>query len=622
MRTSIATVSIGGTLEAKLAAAAAAGFDGIEIFENDLIASPLSPAEVRARATDLGLTIDLYQPFRDLEGVPEPAFARSLRRAEAKLDLAAELGAPAMLLCSNVGTASIDDDDLVASQLRRVGDRAAERGIRIAYEALAWGTYVNSYEHSWRLVEKADHPAVGLCLDSFHIFSRGSDLTMLPSIPGDKIVFCQLADAPALKLDPLSWSRHYRVFPGQGSFPLVDFTRALLSTGYDGPLSIEVFNDVFRQTDPERTAVDALRSLRYLEDSAATDAEKRGQVSPSILARLADAPPAEDIDFVEIRTVAHGELSAALRALGFSRRGRHRNKAVELWSQAAVRLVINETVPVPHEPSIAAVGFEFENTDAAARRAAELLAPRLERASSPGEAVLHGIAAPNSTEIYIGEESREGEPPWVGEFAGEPATASAAVGITGIDHVSLAQPWQYFDEAVLFYRSVLGLRPEQSVDVADVNGLVRSQVMRNESGSVCLVLNVLPMGAVIEPHRDGHGGADHIALRTDDLIATASELARRGLPMLQIPANYYADLKARFDLTDEYIQQLSALNVLYDRDASGVFLQAYTRTIGNVFFELVERSGDYRAFGASNSPVRRAAQNRGAVPAASAPLLR
>lgn len=612
MRTSIATVSIGGTLSEKLAAAAAAGFDGVEIFENDLIASPMSPAEVRSRASDLGLTIDLYQPFRDLEGVAAADFTRGLHRAVAKLDLAAELGAPAMLLCSNVGTATINDDDLAASQLRRLGDLAAERGIRIAYEALAWGTYVNTYEHSWSIVEKADHPAVGLCLDSFHIFSRGSDLTVLPTIPGDKIVFCQLADAPALKLDPLSWSRHFRLFPGQGSFPLAEFTLALLGTGYDGPLSIEVFNDVFRQTEPDRTAVDAQRSLRYLEDATATTAEGRGQPAPAILSRLTEAPPAEDIDFVEIRTVAHGELAAALRALGFARRGRHRSKAVELWSQSAVRLVVNETVPVPHEPRIAAVGFEFENTDAAARRANELLAPRVDRVSEPGEVVLRGIAAPNSTEIYIGEARKGAEPPWVAEFAGEPAAPSAAaVGITGIDHVSLSQPWQYFDEAVLFYDSVLGLRPEPSVDVADVNGLVRSQVMRNPSNSVCLVLNVLPIGAVIEPHRDGHGGADHIALRTDNLIATAEELARRGLPMLQIPANYYADLKARFELPDGYIQRLSTLNVMYDRDENGVFLQSYTRTIGNVFFELVERSGDYRAFGASNSPVRRAAQNRG-----------
>ena len=66
-RTALATVCISGTLEDKLDAAAAAGFDGVEIFEPDLVVSALSPAEIRARCAELGLSIDLYQPFRDLE---------------------------------------------------------------------------------------------------------------------------------------------------------------------------------------------------------------------------------------------------------------------------------------------------------------------------------------------------------------------------------------------------------------------------------------------------------------------------------------------------------------------------------------------------------------------------
>ena len=65
MRTSIATVCLSGGLDDKLAAAAAAGFDGVEIFENDLVASALSPAEIGRRVQDLGLTMELYQPFRD-----------------------------------------------------------------------------------------------------------------------------------------------------------------------------------------------------------------------------------------------------------------------------------------------------------------------------------------------------------------------------------------------------------------------------------------------------------------------------------------------------------------------------------------------------------------------------
>jgi hypothetical protein len=71
MHKGIATVSVSGALDEKLAAIAAAKFDGIEIFDNDLVASPLKPLEVAQRCADLGLSIDLFQPVRDVEGTPQ-----------------------------------------------------------------------------------------------------------------------------------------------------------------------------------------------------------------------------------------------------------------------------------------------------------------------------------------------------------------------------------------------------------------------------------------------------------------------------------------------------------------------------------------------------------------------
>ena len=76
MRTSIATVCLSGTLTDKLHGRRRAGFDGVEIFEPDLVASPASPEEIAALAARLGLTLDLYQPFRDAEGVTEAEFER------------------------------------------------------------------------------------------------------------------------------------------------------------------------------------------------------------------------------------------------------------------------------------------------------------------------------------------------------------------------------------------------------------------------------------------------------------------------------------------------------------------------------------------------------------------
>jgi len=184
-RRGIATVSLSGTLDDKLDAAARAGFDGVEIFEGDVVSAPSSPGEVRRRISELGLAADLYQPFRNYEAVAPAALAANLRRAEAKLEVMEQLGARTMLVCSNVAEDAVDDDDLAAEQLHQLAERASERGLRIAYEALAWGRHVSEYDHSWRIVQRAGHPALGVCLDSFHILSRGTDLATIGEIPGE-----------------------------------------------------------------------------------------------------------------------------------------------------------------------------------------------------------------------------------------------------------------------------------------------------------------------------------------------------------------------------------------------------------------------------------------------------
>jgi 4-hydroxyphenylpyruvate dioxygenase len=257
---------VSGTLERKLTAAAAAGFDGIELFEPDLTDSGRSPAEVRRMCGDLGLTIDLFQPLRDIEGVSAVQLQRNLERADAAFDVTAHLETDTLLVCSNVAPDAVDDDGLAAEQLHALADRAATHGVRVAYEALSWGRHVCEYDHAWRIVQAADHPALGICLDSFHILALGTALDTIAEIPSDKLFFCQLADATDLAVDVRHWSRHHRCLPGQGAFDLVDFTTRVLQTGYDGPLSLEVFSDAFRHADPDRVARDARRSLAALED--------------------------------------------------------------------------------------------------------------------------------------------------------------------------------------------------------------------------------------------------------------------------------------------------------------------------------------------------------------------
>ncbi|MFF8393128.1 bifunctional sugar phosphate isomerase/epimerase/4-hydroxyphenylpyruvate dioxygenase family protein [Streptomyces sp. NPDC016172] len=590
MRTSIATVSLSGSLTEKLDAAARAGFDGVEIFENDLLASPLAPEDIRARCADLGLRIDLYQPMRDIEAVPEAEFARNLRRARHKFELMRRLGADTVLVCSSVSPQAVDDDALAAEQLGRLADLARESGIRVAYEALAWGRHVSTYDHAWRIVETAGHPALGTCLDSFHILSRGSDPKGIEDIPGEKIFFLQLADAPLLAMDVLQWSRHYRCFPGQGGFDVAGLVRHVLATGYDGPLSLEVFNDVFRQADAGPTAVDARRSLLVLQETVG----KAPLPAPVVPTGVA---------FAELVTPDAEPLAALLGALGFTRTARHRGKPVGLWEQGDARILVNTGPAVRRDGTqLAAIGLESPDPAGAARRAEALLAPVLPRRRAPQDAVLDAVAAPDGTELFFCATGRPELPDWRADFE-DTGLPSAETGIRGIDHLALTQPWHHFDEAALFHRGVLGLHAQESVDVADPYGLMRSRAVTTPDGSVRIALTV---GAA---PTDDTVHAQHIALATDDVVASARSFRDAGGTLLPVPANYYDDLAARFEFADGELETYRDLGILYDRDAHGVFRHCYTRTVGRVFFELVQRDGGYRGYGAANAPVRLAAQH-------------
>ncbi|ADX74975.1 4-hydroxyphenylpyruvate dioxygenase [Pseudarthrobacter phenanthrenivorans Sphe3] len=617
MRTGIATVCLSGTLKEKMQACAIAGFDGIEIFEQDLVTSPLSPEDVRKMAADLGLGLDLYQPFRDFDGVTPDLLKANLRRAEAKFKLMSRLGMDTVLVCSNVATATIDDDGLRASQLAELAELAGDHGVKVAYEALAWGKYVNDYEHAYKLVEMVDHPNFGTCLDSFHILSRDWDTSHIEAFNPEKIFFVQVADAPKLSMDVLSWSRHYRVFPGEGQFELAKFMGHVVRAGYSGPVSLEVFNDVFRQSDVERTAVDAMRSLIWLEEQSATwlastsagaaagPAAAPRRRYPMELATLPKVSEPAGFNFAEVKADDTAQLEKLLGQLGFAFEGRHRTKDVQLWTMGQARVIINEQAAQHAEPAIAALGFDVDSPVIASARAQQLKAPVVARKVQADEEVFQGISAPDSTEIFLCQGSPGGTAAWTREF-GEglehPRQSQNAV----IDHVNLAQPWQHFDEAVLFYTSALALEPQPFAEVPSPSGLVRSQVMQTSDGAVRLVLNLAPIQQAQNEARKTY--QEHIAFAVDDLVAAARAARGRGLDFLQIPANYYEDLDARFDLDPGFLATLKELNLLYDRDAEGEFLHFYTATVGSVFFEVVERRGGYDGYGAPNAPVRHAVQ--------------
>lgn len=614
MKTSIATVSISGDFREKLEAIAAAGFDGIEIFEQDFIAFDGTPREVGAMVRDHGLTITLFQPFRDFEGLPEPLRARAFARAERKFDLMAELGTDLMLVCSSVHPQALGGIDRAASDLHALGEIAGARGLRIGFEALAWGRHINDHRDAWEVVRRADHPAVGLILDSFHTLGRGIDPETIRRIPGDKIFFVQLADAPLIPMDLLYWSRHFRNMPGEGDLNVAGFLRAVLAAGYTGPLSLEIFNDQFRGGNPRLVAKDGHRSLVYLMDQLR-------QTDPALGPALPPRSRVDGVEFIEFASSPEevAALAAVLRRLGFAITGQHVSKQVTRWQQGGVNILVN-TEPrgyahaafAAHGTTVSDVALKVADAAAAQTRALALGADGFAQPSPAGEAEIPAIRGVGGSVIRLVD---DGPALWQTDFRpqADPAPAVLA-GLTRIDHLAQTMAYDEMLSWTLFYTAIFDAAKTPMVDVIDPDGVVRSQAVEGAGRGLVLTLN----GA--ETHRtlagrfisDTFGAAvQHIALATDDIFATATALAANGFEALTLSTNYYDDLEARFGLDPALMAQLRAAHVMYDRDEGGEFFQLYSRSFGEgLFFEIVERRGAYIGYGAPNAPFRLAAQRR------------
>jgi 4-hydroxyphenylpyruvate dioxygenase len=608
---SIATVCLSGTLAEKLEAAAAIGFDAVEIFENDLLTFDGSPADVRDLAQGLGLSICCFQPFRDFEAMPEPQRSRNMDRAERKFDVMEALGTDLLLVCSNISPAALDDDARAAADFAEMAERAGKRGLRVGFEALAWGRHINRWRHAWKIVQAAAHPALGLIVDSFHTLAVDDDLSGLDQVPADRIFLAQIADAPKLSMDVLSWSRHFRNFPGQGSLPVATFVGELLAAGYQGPLSLEVFNDEFRSAPSRLMARDGLRSLLLVEAEAGAT-------------QLPPPPVFDGVEFLEfaVDDAAGRRLGEVLRGLGFHYAGRHRSKSVDLFRQGGmdggVNLILNSEPDSAasehfqfHGPSVCAMAFRVDDAARAVQRAEALLCPEWHERTGPGERRIPALRAPDGTLLYLVEPAPAGQTIYDIDFDLFETAAPEPL-LTRVDHVAQALPMGRMDNFVLFYRALFGFEPEGLWEIPDTMGLIQSRAMVSEGKAVRLPLNIsesreTTTGRFLTTFSGA--GVQHIAMESPDIRHTLDQLAARGTKLLPIPANYYEDIAARWGLDDERVAMLRAHNLLYDRDDSGEFLHAYTGPFDDrFFFEVVQRIGLYQQYGAANASVRMAAQ--------------
>jgi 4-hydroxyphenylpyruvate dioxygenase len=401
-------------------------------------------------------------------------------------------------------------------------------------------------------------------------------------------------------MDPLQYSRHHRNFPYQGQFPLTKFIHALQSTGYNGPYSLEVFNDEFRSAPPTRIALDGIRSLLLLQE----------QLSDHL---LPPTPITGGVEFVEFACTP-SEMTALERYvgdnLGFRRIGQHKSKAVYLYQQGKTHFILNaepeslaSAFHLQHGVSVCAIAVSVNDVAQTVARAEKLKYMIIsQERRGLGELQLVAIQAPDESLIYLIDSANQTA--FLSDFTLSPDTTNSDINLS-IDYISQVLDPGEMDKTVLFYHALFGLEAQQQLfELNDPRGLVRSRAMTSKCGNLRIYLNISAAeSTVIGRFLSLSGsGIHHIALGTNDIFTTMSKI---GSNFLALPQNYFDDLGVRYDLSVKELRRLHEANVMYDADADGEFLHACTDTFDErFFFECVERRRGYTGFGGLDVMVR------------------
>lgn len=245
-----------------------------------------------------------------------------------------------------------------------------------------------------------------------------------------------------------------------------------------------------------------------------------------------------------------------------------------------------------------------------ARGAQSNLEPHTLR-DADGEVVLSGIHTYGDT-VHFFVERRNYNGVFMPGFRKweNPYFNPAETGLLYVDHCVGNVGWNQMNQWVAFYQQVMGFRNILSFDDSDISteySALMSKVMSNGNGYVKFPINEPAEGkkkSQVEEYLEFYGGAgvQHVALATNDIVATVRALRSRGVEFLQVPSTYYSDLLDRVGHIDEDLEPLKELGILVDRDEEGYLLQLFTKPVQDrptVFFEIIQRKGA-KSFGKGN----------------------
>ncbi len=343
-----------------------------------------------------------------------------------------------------------------------------------------------------------------------------------------------------------------------------------------------------------------------------------------------DAFPINGTDYVEMYVGNAKQASHYYRtAFGYqliAYRGPEtgtRDRASYLLQQGKIRLVL--TTPLAPDSAIAAHVHKHGDgvrdyalwvndaraayETAVARGAIPVHEPVVHR-DDDGEVVIAAIGTYGDT-VHSLVERRNYRGLFLPGFrAVTPRYQPSDVGLKYVDHcvgnVELGQ----MNRWVQYYADVMGFRNLITFDDSDISteySSLMSKVMANGDDKIKFPINEPASGkkkSQIEEYLDFYGGpgAQHLALATDDIIATVTALRDRGVEFLVAPTSYYRELQDRVGTIDEPVATLEELGILVDRDPDGYLLQIFTKPVEDrptLFFEIIQRKGA-KSFGKGN----------------------
>ena len=249
------------TFEHDVEAYAAAGFRHVELWLPKLSKLGLKPPAVAAALKNAGLTVAGACASDAGFATPEGKLALQIDELRRNLELAQALGAPSYVIFSGAGASKPEEYKAASALLARYANVAEAYKVRIAFEFLAGARLAGSFRTALEMVRAADHPNLGVCVDTFHLYAGISKVEdLLLAKPGE-IAHVHFHDAPA-SLPRELWRDADRLPPGEGCMPMHDITKALKRVGYQGVLSVELFGESYQTGDAREVAARCYRAVK------------------------------------------------------------------------------------------------------------------------------------------------------------------------------------------------------------------------------------------------------------------------------------------------------------------------------------------------------------------------